>query len=425
MSDGWLATAREVAKGKREAPAGWQVLAGERPPLIDDESVRALVAVLVAVLAWTGAAFRELVTGTPIDPLALFMRLLALAMTLRAALLGRGIVTRLALWARARECTLVLAPEGLWARLPGGEVSAERDEIVGVTERGTWQTRRAGRRYSPVYVVVASPMQTHVELPPIFDATPGVLAERLMRWRGAAPLPEEPRFPDPAPLASKVYEDAARGVRDASTVVIRHGDGWMRRGPWATVLLGIAVLEGFARASAEEQQALGAPVVGAAGIALVMVPMAWIFMTRRSIAPRLGVAMVLTSAELLLRAKGGVLRVRWPSLQRLSIDVRGRLSAIEGWALQRALVIKRKDGAPITYDEAYLGVPAEVALTLCDAYASGALLPRDDRSSEGASRGEQAVELAEPVAERGTQREGAEPSDAGDARGEDDVPREP
>ncbi|MDQ3031099.1 MAG: hypothetical protein M3Y87_01685, partial [Myxococcota bacterium] len=375
VSEGWIALARDVARGKREAPPGWQVLAGERPPLIDDESVRAVVAMFVAVLAWAGAVFREQVTGTPIDPFALFMRLVALAMTVRALLLGREIAARVAVWARARGCTLVLAPEGLWARLPQGEVSAERDEIVGITERGTWQTRRAGRRYSPVYVVLASPMQTHLELPPIFDATAGVLAERLMRWRGAPALPEEPRFPDPAPLASKVYEDAARGVRDATTVVIRHGEGWMRRGPWATVLLGVAILEGFARASSEEQDALGAPVVGAAGIALVMVPMIWIFVTRRSIAPRMGVAMVLTSAELLMRAKGGVLRVRWPNLQRLSIDVRGRPSAIEGWAIQRALVIKRKDGAPITYDEAYLGVPAEVALTLCDAYASGALLP--------------------------------------------------
>jgi hypothetical protein len=413
VSEPWIETAREVARGRREAPTGWQVVAGERPPMIDADSVRGLVAIMVAVLAWTGAVFRELVAGTPIDPLGLFMRLLALAMTVRAFLLAREIARRVSTWARARGSTLILAPEGLWARLPEGEVAVERDEIVGVTERGTWQTRSAGRRYSPVYVVVASPMRTHVELPPIFDATPGVLAERLMRWRGAPALPEEPRFPDPAPLASKVYEDAARGVRDATTTVVRHGDGWMRRGPWATVLLGVALLEGFARASAEEQAALGAPIVLAAGIALVMVPMVWIFATRRSIAPRMGLAMVLTAAELLMRAKGGVLRVRWPSLQRLTIDARGRLSVIEGWAIQRALVIKRKDGPPITYDEAYLGVPAEVALTLCEAYASGALLPA-----------EQPVELPQAVAEGGAEGEDAEPGDPGDARGEDDVPPE-
>lgn len=421
MSEPWIETAREVARGRREAPAGWQVLAGERPTLIDAESIRAILALFVAVLAWTGAIFRELVAGTPIDPLGLFMRLVALAMTVRAVLLGRDVAARVSVWARARASTLILAPEGLWARLPEGEVAADRDEIAGVAERGTWQARSAGRRYSPVYVVLTSPMRTHLELPPIFDATPGVLAERLMRWRGATPLPEEPRFPEPAALASKVYDDAARGVRDPGTIVIRHGDGWMRRGPWATVLLGVAILEGFARAPAAQQEALGAPFVGAAALALVLVPLIWLFTTRRSIAPRLGLAMVLTPAELLMRAKGGVLRVRWPSLQRLSIDVRGRLSVIEGWALHRALVIKRKDGAPITYDEAFLGVPAEVALTLCDAYASGALLPREAASSSG----EQAVELAQPGAQHAVEAQHDDPSGAGDVRRDDDVPREP
>lgn len=371
----WVERARALASGRAaEAPPGWQVLRGERPPLLDAESVRAVVAILVAVLAWTGAAFRELVAGTPIDPLALFMRLVALAMTVRALILGRELVARASVWLRSPGCALVLAPEGLWARLPDGEAVAERDEIVGVSERGTWQTRSAGRRYSPVYVVLASPLRTHVELPPIFDATPGVLAERLMRWRGAPSIPEEPRFPEPARLASKVYEDAARGVRDPGTLVVHHGSGWLRRGPWATVLLGVAIVEGWARAGDEARGALGLAVVAVAALACVLVPLVWAWMTRREIAPRLGLAMVLTPAELLMRTRGGVLRVRWPSLARLSIDARGRISPIEGWAIHRALVIKRKDAPPITYDEAFLGVPAEVALALCEAYASGALL---------------------------------------------------
>lgn len=407
MSERWTDTARALASGSREAPRGWQVVRGERPPLVDAESVRGLVATMVAVIAWAGAVLREMVAGTPLDPLALFMRLVALAMTVRAALFLRELFARASVWAASKRCALVLAPEGLYARLPGEEVAADRDEIVGVTERGVWQTRSAGRRYSPVYVVLASPARTHVELPPIFDATPGVLAERLMRWRGALPIPEEPRFPDPAPLASKVYDEAAQGIRAPGTLVVHHGEGWLRRGPWATVLLGIAIVEGFARASAEDRATLGIPVVVIAGAALVMTPLVWAWLTRRSIAPRLGLAMVLTPAELLLRTRGGVLRVRWPNLQRMSIDTRGRLSPIEGWAIHRALVIKRKDGPPITYDEAFLGVPAEVALTLCDAHASGALLPPE-------ASGELGGELPEAAAEGGPEREDGGPGEAGD-----------
>ena len=415
MSERWVDVARAVASGRREAPRGFQVIAGERPPLVDAESVRGLVATMVAVIAWAGAVLREIVAGTPLDPLALFMRLVALAMTVRAALFLRELFVRAGVWLASTRCTLVLAPEGLYARLPSEEVAAERDEVVGVTERGVWQTRSAGRRYSPVYVVLASAARTHVELPPIFDATPGVLAERLMRWRGALPIPESPRFPDPAPLASKVYDDAARGIRDPGTLVVRHGEGWLRRGPWATVLLGIAIVEGFARASAEERDALGFAVVAAAAAALVMTPLVWAWWMRRSIAPRLGLAMVLTPGELLMRTGSGVLRVRWPNLQRMSIDSRGRLSPIEGWAIHRALVIKRKDGPPINYDEAFLGVPAEVALTLCDAFASGALLPADREDEERADErsGELGGELPEAAAERGAEGQDGGPGEPG------------
>ena len=384
----WIDRARELASrttasegGRGAAPEGWTVLRGQRPAILDAEGVRALVAPLVAVLAWTGAVFRELVAGTPIDPLALFMRLLALAMTVRALLLGRALVARLRAWSASSRSALVLAPEGLFARLPEGDVAVEKDEIVAISERGTWQRRASGRRFSPVYVVTLSPLRTHLELPAIFDATPGVLAERLMRWRGAIALPETPVFPEPASLASKVYEDAARGIRAPGTIVIHHGLGWLERGPWATVLLGIAVIEGFVRAEGAVQEAIGPAVIVAGVVALAMVPLVWVWAQRRSMAPQLGMAMVLTAAELLMRTRGGVLRVAWPKLQRLSIDVRGRVSIVQGWAMHRALVIKRKDGLPITYDEAFLGVPAEVAMELCEAYARGAhLVSGEDRA---------------------------------------------
>jgi hypothetical protein len=417
----WIASARQIARGERDAPRDWTVLRGERPPVLDADGLRALLAPLVAALAWAGAIFRELVAGSPIDPLALLMRLVALAMTVRAVLLGRAIVERLALWASSRGSILILAPDGLYARVPEGEVALERSEIVGITERGTWQRRSAGRRFSPVYVIATSPLRCHLVLPPIFDATPGVLAERLLRWR-ALRTPESPAFPDPAPLASKVYEDAARGVREPGTTVIHHGHDFLRRGPWATVLLAIAMLDGLARAGESERAMIlaetsGLAILALVATALVITPLAWVWYQRRSIAPQLGMAMVLTPAELLIRTRGGVLRVHWPRLQRLSIDARGRLSMLIGWEIRRALIIERKDGLPVRYDEAFLGVPAEVALELCDAYARGAVLPEPPPLGR-----DQSVERAEPARDHRTDAARDRDREPGDARAEDDIP---
>lgn len=382
MSEGWIETARAIGRGEMQAPPSWQVLEGHSPPLVDAESIRGVVAILVAALAWAGSIFRDMVVDDWADPLRLFMRFVALAMTVRALLLGRELIVRAWVWMRARGSILVLAPEGLWGRVLREEIIAPKGDILAAVERGTWQARSAGRRFSPVYVVRVGGAPTHLELPPIFDATAGVLAERLMRWLGAPVLPETPRFPEAAALASKVYEDAARGIRDPRTMVIKHGKGWLRRGPWATFLLGLAMLEMLVRTFEIRSDPMSVGVLGSVALVLTLVPWVWIGSTRRSIAPRLGLAMVLTPAELLMRVKGGVLRVHWTKLQRLSIDVRGRLSLIEGWALHRTLVIKRKDGTPIHYDEAYLGIPAEVALTLCDAYASGRIATDDLISSE-------------------------------------------
>jgi hypothetical protein len=392
VTESWIAQARAVATGGA-VPPGWQRVKAEPPPLLDADVVRGLIAPLVAAIAWSGAMFRETVVGTPLDPFATLLRLLALATTVRALLLGRELVARIKLWLAARRCVLVLGPGGLWARLPEGEVVAERRDIVAISTPSAFeQGGVSGFRTSPVYVVLASPLRTHVTLPPIFDVTPGALAERLMRWRGAMAPDPRPAFPPPAPLASRVYDDAARGIRDLGTLAIAHGAGWLRRAPWATVLLGVAIVEGFARAAPATRASVGIPTIAAALVALGLVPSVWVWLQWRDIAPRLGLAMVLTPAELLLRLRGGVLRVPWDRVGRLWIAARGRFSPLEGWAIHRALVIERRGDLPIRYDEAYLGVPVEVALGLCEAYASGAaqlasgVLGSVEKASDGADR---------------------------------------
>ena len=105
----------------------------------------------------------------------------------------------------------------------------------------------------------------------------------------------------------------------------------------------------------------------------IAVPVGWVLLTRRDIASRRGLALVLTPSELLLRTRSGVIRTVWGSLLRVTLDGRLAWSVLEGVHRARALVLKRRGADPITYDEAYLGVPAEVAQTLLDAYRRGSL----------------------------------------------------
>jgi hypothetical protein len=370
----WIDRARLLAEGSVAPARGEEVLHGRLPPILEGDGVRGLLAPLVAAIAWAGAAFREMVTG-PIDPLALFMRLFAIGLTVRALFLLGGLVSRLSLALAARRSRLVLTDAGLFARLPDGEHTMTRDEIVGATERGSWQAR-SGRRFASVYVVGSTEAPLFLELPPIFEDTPGILAERIGRWLGAKDSEEQPTFPEPKGLASKTYDDAAKGIKEAGVLVVRHGDRWLRRGPYASLLLAIAVVDGWLRAPAELHEAVGPwPVVGAVVFAIV-VPIGWVLFARREIAPRRGLAMVITPPELLLRTRAGVLRTRWARLLRTTIDEKNAWSVLEGFHRSRALVLKRREDEPIRYDEAFLGVPAEVAQVLLDAYRRGVLPPR-------------------------------------------------
>lgn len=390
----WVATARTLVEPRADLPKGWQRIGGSLPPVLDGDGVRGLVAPLVASVAWMGAVFRELAVtsadpagSASLDPFALFMRLLALGLSVRALILFAGLLGRLRVALRARRSFLVLAPEGLFARLPDEEVALARDEIVGIVEPGVWQGRRTGRRWAPVYVVGSSAERLYVALPPIFEASPGILAELLMRWRGVIDEPETPAFPAPPRLASKAYDDAARGITGPGTLVVRHGDGWLRRGPYAGLLLAIAVAEGFVRADLAGASLGGMPAAAVPVLALgiaVAVPVGWVILTRREISPRHGMALVLTAPELLMRTRSGVLRTAWPSLVRVTLDGRLAWSALEGVHRARSLVLKRRGADPITYDEAFLGVPAEVAQTLLDAYRRGVLLRASAPTAPGA-----------------------------------------
>lgn len=371
----WAEDAARALAG--EDVPGVEIVRGRRPPLFDAEGVRAILAPLLAAGAWTGAVWREMAVASPIDPLALLLRAVALALTVRAVLSGATFLRRLRVWSTGPRHRLALADEGLVYRSDAGDHEVERADVVAVREHGHWGERSGKRRWSDVYVVTRPDSgRVYLSIPPVFERTPGVLAERLMRWRGPIETPEEVHYPSPARLGSKLYDEAAAGKVPEGGAVIRHGGAWRKRGPYATVLLGIAVVEGLLRMGPHAWEQMGVAVPLAIVLALVAVPLVWTVLTRRAIAPRKGVALVITPAEMLMRTRAGVHRVTWKNLGRMRIESKPAWTILEGYRPARTLVFEPKEGATIRYDEAFLGVPAEVVVSLAEAYRKGALSPR-------------------------------------------------
>lgn len=381
----WVVRAEKALSTGIAAGDDVVVLRGQRPLLLDAEGMRAVAAPLLAAVVWAAAVFREVMAGTSIDPIAFGMRVVALGLTLRVILLGAQMVYRLGVWAAAPRCALVLTPEGLLYRGPEVDVAIPIDQVVGVVERGRWQERHAGRRFSEVYVVTDPESgRTHLALPPIFEDTPGRLAERLMRWRGGWQEREGLEHPGPHELASKVYDEAAAGRPMEGATALRHGRGWIRKGPYVVVLLAIAAAEGLARGGPRVWDAIDPAIGGGLFVVLLAVFGRWIWMERRDIAPQKGLSMLLTPAELLIRTRGGMLRTRWRDLVSASVTSKRAWSVLEGTHEARQLVLSRRGAGPIRYEEPYLGVPVEVAQILVEAYRTGRLPSSADAPADQA-----------------------------------------
>lgn len=368
----WVEQAERALSG--EKIEGVVVVRGARGPLLDAESIRGLIAPFLAAVLWASAIFRETIAGTSIDPLALGLRIVALAFTLRVFVLGKVLFEKLGTWIAAPNFALVLTPEGLLYRTPRMDTAVPKDAIVGVLARGSWQERAAGARSVDVYVVVDPALgRTHLAIPPVLDETPGRLAERLMRWRGGIEEREGFEHPPPNDSASRVYEDAAAGKVIEGAAIVRHGRRWMTKGPYLVVVAAIAVGEGLVRGGPRVWEAIGPAVGGGLVLALLAVFGRWLWMTRRDVAPQKGLSMVLTPAELLIRTRHGVVRTHWPDLVRASPASKRAWSVLEGAHDARQLVITRRGAGPIRYEEPYMGIPIEVAQVLMDAYKAGTL----------------------------------------------------
>jgi hypothetical protein len=370
----WVEKAEEALAGARAE--GVEVVNATRPPLLDALGMQALTSPFLAALMWAAAVFRETVSGHPWDWMALLCRCVALALSARAALFGWRFYKRLRVWASHSRYRLALADDGLILRTPAGDTAVAREHVAGVVEQGEWGSR-SGRRWSDVYLVTSPHSgRLYTAVPPLFAKTPGVLAEKLMRWMGvregsAPPAAGESRG---APeLASKLYDRVAAGERPPGVSVVLQGRAWLRSGPYATVLLGAALLDGLVRLMLRGRVTVSPIAVIIIAVALLLVPLAWLLLVQQHVEPRKGIALLMTPAEMLMRMREGVIRVRWSSLEGLQIVTKTAWSVLEGPYRSRTLIIRRKNDPPINYLESFLGVPAEVVVCLAEAYRKGVL----------------------------------------------------
>lgn len=368
--ENWVAQAEAALDGR--ADEGVTVLSGQRPPVLDADGAKAVLAPFLAALVWGAAIFREMVAGSSLDPLGIAFRILALGLTLRVVLLGWELLGRFQAWWSAHRYGLALTEEGLLYRTPTYDVAVPKDAVVAFGVHGRGHARPARGQWALLYVVTdPASGRSHLALPPVFGE-PSVLHERLHQWRGAGPEAREV-VATPAERGSELYDRCVAGLVDEGVTVLEHGLGWLRTGPYAPLLVGVVAMDAVFRAGPSAGEAIEPWVAGLFFLAILAVPVRWFWTARREVSPRKGISLILTPAEALMRPMGGVLRVRWKDVVRVSVDAKKTWSVLEGAHFARHLVLTRSQASPIRYEEPYLGVPAEVAELLAEAYRAGRL----------------------------------------------------
>jgi hypothetical protein len=366
----WIERGEAAMRG--ETVDGVELVGAHAASMLDAAGRSALVAPLFAAFMWAAVAFRERV-GQPLDPVTLALRLLALALSVRACVLGAMLFGRARTYLQRRRYQLALCDEGLLLRTPRADFAVPKQEIVEIRERGLWQEQSANR-WADVYLVTKPESgRTHLTIPPLFERTPGALAERLMRWRGPGSESDPAAEPEPVALASKLFDEVARGATPAGVAVIKLGRGWLRRGPFATVLLGLALLTGLFRLSEPLRARVSTIAELVIVLCVVLVPGLWLVLARRRMAPLKGIALLLTPAEALLRRESGVQRTRWSDVAKVEVSTRRAWSILTGPYEARSLTFTLKDHDAIRYAEGLLSVPAEVVAALSEAYRKGVL----------------------------------------------------
>jgi hypothetical protein len=365
----WLAELRQAARGA--AQHGTQVLRGTRPPLGNASSAAAVSSLALCAFVVAAAIFRARVAPLSFDLIASLLRVLALAFGARAALGLARLVAQLRADAGAESALLALSERGLLLQLGAQERWAQRDEILGLTFQEALPSRSLAPRAAALLVVLtpAAGRPRWLEIPPFFAPSTEILQARLTRWLEAQPqaTPQAPGPPRADP--EQRYVRAAHGQFEPGALVVPEGRGYLLRAPYAALLALLFALDILRSASAARAQLAG-PLLAACLLTLTVLAGWFVWLSRRR-ATRLGIGMLLTPEELLVRGAAGVLSVPWTQLSELTVQTVARWSPFAGSYPARTLLLTAQEGQRMLFDAGFLGVPAEVVAMLCRAYRAG------------------------------------------------------
>jgi hypothetical protein len=176
--------------------------------------------------------------------------------------------------------------------------------------------------------------------------------------------PERP-VPEASSLEAR-YARAAHGKADEGDVAVPEGFGYRKRAPYAA-LLGVAFALDALWAAGPLRTKIVSPALFSCVLAIVLFLGWFVWMGRRR-ASRLGIAMVITPEELLVRGQGGVMGVPWSQLASAQVHSRMAWSPFWGSFAVRTLVISTTHGETLSFDAGFLGVPPEVLAVVLESY---------------------------------------------------------
>lgn len=363
-AESWDAPLRRAARGS--ASSGIETLYGARPAVLTAESAACLTSLILAGFVCAAALFRARLAAGQLDLIASALRVVAVAFVLRALIALARWLTHVVRDGVAAQSCLVLAPEGLYLRLGAYEESVRRDEVLDVVAQELLPTRTLAPRALPVLLVLTprAGRPRVLAVPPYFAPTSDISLARLKRWLGAPTLTlGSTALPagDDAPEAH--YARAAAGQLGDGDVVVPEGRGYLLRAPWAA-LLGLWFAVDMYVGAGAGRALIAAPVLGAGSLSLLAI-VGWLLWLRRRQRSRLGIGMLLTPSELLLRGPHGVVSVPWPQLAQAEVYVSARWSPFVGAYPARLLNLSTHSGEHMQFDASFLATPVEAVAVLC------------------------------------------------------------
>lgn len=341
----WITRAEASLDGALDPSV--DVLRAGPPPLLDAHGRRAIMAPLLAAFLWSAATFVAQLRGE-LDSIALLLRLFALCLTVRSVIVLATLLGRVRVYFQYRRHALALADEGMLLRTPFADVALQKSDIVDMRIQSTTHSGR-GLVWAELYLVTRPQSgRCWLGLPPIFARTPELLLEQLTQWRGEL---------------TAAASDAA-----PSTTVVEARRGLPRRGPYATMLLGVVLLESFLRLPDPARVQVGGWVAAVIAGCLLVVPALWFGVARFRNGPKGRPLLTLDSTGFSVARGAGQRRVPWTQVTRVETRLRSSWSLVLGAHEVRELQIGSFDASATRLSEERVGMPVEVVCALCDAY---------------------------------------------------------